>query len=87
MTMTAEEERLIAKVPVGAIFRHYKGKQYKILHIGRNTEDLSLCVVYQGLYICDTYGDSPIWIRTLEMFLETVVINGEEVPRFELEYS
>ncbi len=79
-----EEEELVAKVPSGAIFRHYKGKLYKIIQIGRHTEEHTLQVVYQALYKTDTYGDQPIWIRPLKMFLETVTINGQEVPRFEL---
>ncbi|NGX38903.1 MAG: hypothetical protein KR126chlam1_00219 [Chlamydiae bacterium] len=77
-------QALTSKVPVGTIFRHYKGKEYKILQVGRHSEDLSLYVVYQGLYICKTFGKDPIWIRPLEMFLETVRVESKEVPRFSL---
>lgn len=79
-----EEEALMAMVPSDAIFRHYKGKLYKIIQIGRHTEEHSLQVVYQALYQTETYGDLPIWIRPLKMFLETVIIEGKEVPRFEI---
>ena len=45
--------------------------------MGRHSESLEELVVYQGLY-----GDNPIWVRPLDMFLEKVVINGKKVPRF-----
>lgn len=72
------------KIPIGAIFRHYNGKKYRVLMIGNHSEDLKPHVVYQGLYDCDQFGNCPIWIRPLDMFLETVEVNGKKVPRFEL---
>lgn len=84
MTNVIEEQALRELVPVGAVFEHYKGKQYKVLSVGRHSEDLELHVVYQGLYDDETFGHHPIWIRPLRMFLETVTIDGREVPRFAL---
>ncbi len=78
------EKQLIAKVRVGAFFEHFKGKKYKILNIARHSETLGLCVIYQALYNSPEFGDHSIWVRPLEMFLETVEINGKEVPRFRL---
>lgn len=78
------EQQLIAQVPIGGIFEHYKGPKYKIIEIGRHTETLQLHVVYQSLYESAEFGDYAIWIRPLEMFLETVVIDGQEIPRFHL---
>jgi hypothetical protein len=78
----AQETSMIKAVPVGAFFEHYSGKKYKILSVGRHSETLELCVVYQGLYDCPTFGPNPIWIRPLKMFLESVMINAVEQPRF-----
>jgi hypothetical protein len=78
------EEELIARVPVGSIFEHYKGKHYKIITIARAEANLELCVVYQALYTSSDFGDHAIWIRPLTMFLETVVIADQEIPRFRL---
>lgn len=36
-------------------------------------------VVYRPLY-----GDRKLWVRPLSMFLESVEIDGQVVPRFEL---
>ncbi len=72
----------VARVPTGAIFEHYRGNRYKILGVGRHSETLGMCVVYQSLYNCEEFGDQPIWVRPLEMFLENVIIEGKEMPRF-----
>jgi hypothetical protein len=61
------------------IYQHYKGNRYQILAVGRSSETLEEVVVYQ-----DLDKDRPVWVRPLPMFLETVVINNEEVPRFRL---
>jgi cyclomaltodextrinase len=63
-------------------YRHYKGKNYKILCLGTNTETLEKEVVYQGLYDDPQFGKNPIWVRPLSMFCETIIIDGKEVPRF-----
>ena len=78
------ENQMIAEVPIGAIFEHYSGKKYKILGVGRHSETLGLCVIYQGLQDCKAFGANPVWIRPLAMFLENVVIEGKEQPRFRL---
>jgi hypothetical protein len=78
------EEQAIAKVPKGALFEHYKGKKYQVLGVARHTETLKMCVVYQALYDSPQFGDYAVWVRPLEMFLETVVVEGKEIPRFRL---
>ncbi len=60
------------------LYRHFKGKEYEVLGIAKNSEDLEECVVYRALY-----GEKQLWIRPLKMFLESVVIEGIEKPRFE----
>jgi hypothetical protein len=79
-----DENALIARVPTGAIFVHYKGEKYKVFGTARHSETLGLCVIYQSLYDCPQYGDHAIWARPIEMFLGTVVIDGKEMPRFRL---
>jgi hypothetical protein len=79
-----QENQMIARVPLGAIFAHYKGGKYKILGVGRDSEILGLCVIYQALYDSSDFGDHAVWIRPLEMFFERVAFNGKEIARFEL---
>jgi hypothetical protein len=80
----SRERELIAKVPPGAFFEHFKGKKYKILGVGRYSETLGMCVIYQLLYDSPEFGDHAEWVRPLEMFLGNVVVNGKEMPRFRL---
>jgi hypothetical protein len=59
-------------------YRHYKGKFYEVIGMARHSETEEEVVVYRCLY-----GDHSLWVRPLEMFLETVTVAGREVPRFE----
>lgn len=77
-------EVLSEKIPIGGIFQHYSGKKYRVLMIGRHSEDLQEHVVYQGLYDCPSFGKCPIWVRPLHMFLERVLVDGKATPRFTL---
>lgn len=66
-------------IVVGSLYEHYKGLRYKIMGVARHSETLEELVVYQALY-----GESDIWVRPLNMFLENIVINGQSQPRFKL---
>ena len=61
-------------------YRHYKGKEYKVIGIAKHSETLEDLVVYEALYENKT---SKLWVRPLKMFTETVIIDGKEMPRFE----
>jgi hypothetical protein len=63
-------------------YRHYKGKQYKIIGIGYTTETLEKVVIYQALYDSHEFGNNALWVRPLTMFQETVNIDGTELLRF-----
>lgn len=65
-----------AKVPLGR-YQHYKNRQYELIGIATHSETEELMAVYRPLY-----GDRALWVRPLVMFLETIEINGEEIPRF-----
>lgn len=58
-------------------YRHYKGGEYQVIEVAIHSETAELLVVYRPLY-----GEGRLWARPLDMFLETVEINGERVPRF-----
>ena len=58
-------------------YRHYKGNDYEVVGIARHSETEEEMVVYRKLY-----GDASLWVRTLVMFIEDVVVDGRTVPRF-----
>ena len=60
-------------------YRHYKGKDYEVIGVARHSEDESELVVYRPLY-----GEGGLWVRPLAMFIETVNVGGQNVPRFTL---
>jgi hypothetical protein len=66
------------RIKTGKKYRHFKGKEYLVLHIAKHSETLEELVVYQALY-----GERGIWVRPLNMFAEQVEVNGNLVNRFE----
>lgn len=67
----------------GQIYRHYKGKEYKIITIGKLEATLEDMVVYQALYHDPEFGENAVWIRPLTNFTEMVHMEeGVSLPRF-----
>ena len=66
------------QIPQG-IYRHYKGNLYQVLHTAQHSETEETLVVYRCLY-----GEYGVWVRPIEIFSETVTVDGQQVPRFEL---
>ena len=58
-------------------YRHYKGGEYEVYGVARHSETEELLVVYRPLY-----GAGDLWVRPLDMFTETVVVDDKPVPRF-----
>lgn len=58
-------------------YRHYKGNDYTVIGVARHSETDEELVVYRP-----EYGERGLWVRPKAMFLETVDVNGELVPRF-----
>jgi hypothetical protein len=58
-------------------YRHYKGGEYEVIEVATHSETGERLVVYRALY-----GEHGLWVRPLEMFEETVVVEGARVPRF-----
>ncbi len=64
-------------------YKHYKGKLYEVLGTVRHSETLEELVLYNALYDSPEFGKDQLWVRPVEMFLENVVVDNREVPRFE----
>ena len=59
-------------------YRHSKGNEYEVIGEARHSETEEPFVVYRALY-----GDRSLWIRPRSMFLETVMVDGRPLPRFQ----
>ena len=59
-------------------YRHYKGKEYTVLGVALHSETKEELVVYR-----QEYGEHGLWVRPKQMFLETVKVDGQDVPRFQ----
>ncbi len=64
-------------------YKHYKGGLYEVLAVAHHSETLEEMVVYKALYECRNFGKGSIWVRPKKMFLENVIVDGKEIPRFE----
>ena len=66
-------------IEVGKKYRHFKGKEYEVIAIGKHSETLEEMVVYKALY-----GNGDVWIRPLPMF--TTKVDKEKYPDINQEY-
>ena len=59
------------------VYRHFKGKRYRVLFEAVNSETGERMVVYLALY-----GEGGVWVRPASMWNETVVRDGKSFRRF-----
>jgi len=62
------------KIEVGK-YRHYKGGYYEVIGVARHSESLEEMVMYKN-------EKNEFWVRPKKMFLENVIVEGQQVPRF-----
>ncbi len=58
------------EITVGKFYKHYKGNLYKIIALGKHSENLEEMIVYQSV------RDGQIWIRPKSMWNEIIDNNG-----------
>jgi hypothetical protein len=59
-------------------YRHFKGNEYEVIGIAKNSETMEEVVVYRALY-----GERGLWVRSAKMFAEVIERDGRRMPRFE----
>jgi hypothetical protein len=62
--------------PTG-VYRHYKGGEYEVIGVARDSETLAPMVVYRPLYNATGW-----WVRPHAMFFGQVQTADGDVPRF-----
>ena len=66
-------------VEINQIYRHFKGKFYKVIAVATHTETEEQLVVYQALY-----GNYGYFVRPLESFISKV--DQDKYPEADQEY-
>lgn len=66
----------MAQIKAGK-YRHFKGKEYRVVGVAQHSETLEEMVVYQALY-----GEGGLWVRPAAMWDEHVSRDGYSGPRF-----
>jgi hypothetical protein len=61
-------------------YKHYKGNIYEVIGVAKHSETLEEMVVYKATY--QPEGQN-LWVRPLNMFLESISVDGQSVKRFE----
>ncbi len=59
-------------------YKHFKGNEYEVIGVAKNSETLEEMVVYRALY-----GEKELWVRPYSMWNETVERDGKTFKRFE----
>lgn len=59
-------------------YRHFKGGEYQVIGIAKDSETLEEMVVYQALY-----DNNSLWVRPKKMFEEIIEQDGKKLRRFE----
>ena len=66
-------------ITIGKTYKHFKGNNYKVLMIARDSETNKDVVIYEALY-----GKHIIWARDYDMFNSKV--DKEKYPDITQEY-
>ncbi len=59
-------------------YKHFKGNEYRVIGVAKNSETLEETVVYRALY-----GEKELWVRPASMWNETIERDGKTFKRFE----
>jgi len=66
------------KILVGKIYHHFKGNDYKVVFIGKNSETMEDVVIYQSL------TDGKVWVRPYDMF--NSLVDTTKYPEIKQKY-
>ena len=58
-------------------YRHFKGNEYEVIGVAKDSETMEEVVVYRALY-----GERGLWVRPAKMFAEVIERDGRTFARF-----
>lgn len=72
----------MTKIKLGK-YKHYKGTIVEVIGVAKHSETLEEMAVYNHPDPIKGEAANTLWVRPKKMFLENVIIDGKEMPRFE----
>ena len=63
-------------------YLHFKGMIVEVLDVAFHSETMEEMVVYTHDDPVKGKNANTLWVRPKKMFLENVIVDGKEVPRF-----
>ncbi len=63
-------------------YRHFKGMIVEVIGVAFDSETMEEMIVYIHPDPIKGKGANTMWVRPKKMFVENVIKNGEEIPRF-----
>ena len=74
-----EDTETLEPIPVElGKYRHFKGNEYEVIGVAKDSETLEELVVYRALY-----GDNELWVRKKSDFEAVIERDGKQLRRFE----
>ena len=58
-------------------YKHFKGGEYELIMVAKDSETQEDVVVYKALY-----GENGVWVRPYNMFFEEIEREGKKMQRF-----
>jgi hypothetical protein len=77
MIIVPDEQLNVPYIELGT-YEHYKGNKYEVVGIALDSENLQPLVIYKPL----SNSKVTFWARPYDMFISTVIIDGNELSRF-----
>lgn len=82
MTRIKRVNEMTTKLKLGK-YKHFKGKDYDVIGIAKDCENLNDIVIYKSLYDSPEFKKGTLWTRPLKNFIETIDRDGKTFKRFE----
>ena len=71
--------------PPPGLYRHYKGKHYWVYGTVIHADTQECLVLYQSVTNDIKTNERLKFVRSIEAFTSSVVVDGDSIPRFSLE--
>ena len=72
----------MAEIKLGK-YRHFKGMDVEVVGVAMDSETMEKMVVYNHPDPVKGEGSNTMWVRPLDMFMETIEREGKVIKRFE----